>query len=263
MNLLPDTSAVIDGRISAGVADGTYDGATVLIPEAVVAELESQANAGVDTGWDGLAELQRLADLADEGVITVEYTGRRPTDAERETAASGGIDALIRDLAESEGATILTSDQVQSEVAMAKGLSVEYVAPEVVAVEGFAIEDLFDDETMSVHLRTGAPPMAKRGDVGEMTFETVREEPATEEELHEVVERQIVRANYDTRLNEYLRLTSKLDMLREEKSEEELEESDRFEMLTVLAQSLYDDIQEMLDEHDLNADEPEELIEPP
>jgi hypothetical protein len=52
-------------------------------------------------------------------------------------------------------------------------------------------------------------------------------------------------------------------MLREEKSEEELEESDRFEMLTVLAQSLYDDIQEMLDEHDLNADEPEELIEPP
>jgi DNA-binding response OmpR family regulator len=100
-------------------------------------------------------------------------------------------------------------------------------------------------------------------DVVDMPFDDYVVKPATEEELHEVVERQIVRANYDTRLNEYLRLTSKLDMLREEKSEEELEESDRFEMLTVLAQSLYDDIQEMLDEHDLNADEPEELIEPP
>ena len=100
-------------------------------------------------------------------------------------------------------------------------------------------------------------------DVVDMPFDDYVVKPATEEELHEVVERQIVRANYDTRLNEYLRLTSKLDVLREEKSEEELEESDRFEMLTVLAQSLYDDIQEMLDEHDLNADEPEELIEPP
>jgi DNA-binding response OmpR family regulator len=100
-------------------------------------------------------------------------------------------------------------------------------------------------------------------DVVDMPFDDYVVKPATEEELHEVVERQIVRADYHTRLNEYLRLTSKLDMLREEKSEEELEESDRFEMLTVLAQSLYDDIQEMLDEHDLNADEPEELIEPP
>ena len=100
-------------------------------------------------------------------------------------------------------------------------------------------------------------------DVVDMPFDDYVVKPATEEELHEVVERQIVRANYDTRLNEYLRLTSKLDVLREEKSEEELEESDRFEMLTVLAQSLYDDIQEMLDEHDLDADEPEGLIEPP
>ena len=100
-------------------------------------------------------------------------------------------------------------------------------------------------------------------DIVDMPFDDYVVKPATEEELHEVVERQIVRATYDTRLNEYLRLTSKLDVLREEKSEEELEESDRFEMLTVLARSLYDDIQEMLDEHDLDADEPEGLIEPP
>ncbi len=185
MKLVPDTSAVIDGRVSAGVDAREFDDAAVLIPEAVVAELESQANAGVDTGWDGLAELQRLADLADEGAITVEYTGRRPTGSEREEAASGEVDALIRDLAEREGATILTSDQVQSEVAMAKGLDVEYVTPEVANLEPLAIEDFFDPDTMSVHLRTGAPPMAKRGDVGGMSFEAVRDRVSTEEELTE------------------------------------------------------------------------------
>ena len=100
-------------------------------------------------------------------------------------------------------------------------------------------------------------------DVVDMPFDDYVVKPATEEELREVVERQLVRASYDTRLNEYLRLKSKLDVLREEKSEAELEESDRFEMLTVLAQSLYDDIQEMLEEHDLDADEPEELVESP
>jgi ATPase len=185
MKLVPDTSAVIDGRVSAGVDDREFDDAAVLIPEAVVAELEAQANAGVETGWDGLAELQRLADLADEGTITVEYTGRRPTGSEREEAASGEVDALIRDLAEREGATILTSDQVQSEVAMAKGLDVEYVAPEVADLEPLAIEEFFDPDTMSVHLRTGAPPMAKRGDIGGMTFEAVRDRVSTEEELTE------------------------------------------------------------------------------
>jgi ATPase len=184
MKLVPDTSAVIDGRVSAGATEAFAD-ATVLVPEAVVAELESQANGGVETGWDGLTELQRLADLDDDGSITVEYAGRRPTETEQIEAADGAVDALIRDLAEAEDATILTSDRVQSEVASAKGLDVEYVAPEVEAVERLGIEDFFDPDTMSVHLRTGAPPMAKRGDVGEMSFEAVRKEASTEGELRE------------------------------------------------------------------------------
>ena len=184
MKLVPDTSAVIDGRVSAGATEEFAD-ATVLIPEAVVAELEGQANDGVETGWDGLTELQRLADLDSEGSITVEYAGRRPTGSERAEAGRGEVDALIRDLAETEDATILTSDRVQSEVAKAKGVDVEYVAPEVETVERLEIEEYFDPDTMSVHLRSGAPPMAKRGDVGGMSFEAVEDTAATEDQLKE------------------------------------------------------------------------------
>jgi ATPase len=192
MNVVPDTSVVIDGRVSERVSSGDLAGATVSIPEAVVAELESQANEGQDSGWDGLEELQRLADLADAGEIEVEYVGRRPDAIARGAAEEGEIDALIRDLAADMGATFLTSDVVQSEVAKAKGLDVEYVTPRGRDVDRLTIEEFFDDETMSVHLRTDMRPKAKRGEIGDMHYETIREDPVSEDQLrewaHEIVE---------------------------------------------------------------------------
>ncbi|RJT04880.1 PINc/VapC family ATPase [Halococcus sp. IIIV-5B] len=188
MTIVPDTSAVIDGRVSDRVESGAADGATVLVPEAVVAELESQANDGVETGWNGLAELEALVELAADDRIELEYVGRRPAETERASAGEGAVDALIRDLAAEHDATLLTSDRVQSEVARAKGLAVEYLEPEVRTVEGLDIERFFDDETMSVHLKTGVVPMAKRGSIGGMRFEAVSEEPLSEAQLTEWVE---------------------------------------------------------------------------
>ena len=62
MILVPDTSVVIDGRITSMIREGEYNGSTIIIPEAVVAELESQANQGREIGFSGLIELQRLSD---------------------------------------------------------------------------------------------------------------------------------------------------------------------------------------------------------
>ncbi|MFD1644208.1 PINc/VapC family ATPase [Haloarchaeobius litoreus] len=188
MNVVPDTSVVIDGRVSAKVDDGEYEGATIQVPEAVVAELESQANEGFETGWDGLAELQRLADLADEGRIELEYVGTRPDAVERGHAAEGEIDALIRDLAAELGATFLTSDVVQAEVAKAKGLDVEFVSAEVrgkTEIDRLQVQNYFDDETMSVHLKAGAVPMAKRGALGDMHYLKVADEPLSDETMDE------------------------------------------------------------------------------
>ncbi len=63
MNVVPDTSVVIDGRLSERVSpespDETEDdvdltGVHIYVPEAVVGELESQANAGRSVGWRGI-----------------------------------------------------------------------------------------------------------------------------------------------------------------------------------------------------------------
>ena len=185
MELVPDTSVIIDGRISARVEDGEFAGATVVIPEAVVGELESQANDGRQTGWDGLDELRRLAELADDGAVTVEYVGRRPDALEKRDAAEGEIDALIRDVAGDRGATLVTSDEVQERVAEAKGIDVIAIEPEVRDVTELAIEKYFDDQTMSLHLKVGVKPMAKRGSVGEMRYETISDELLSESDLIE------------------------------------------------------------------------------
>jgi ATPase len=186
MNVVPDTSAVIDGRVSERVADGTYEGATVLIPEAVVGELESQANDGLESGWDGLSELKRLADLADDETIRLRYVGERPDGDARSHAHEGDVDALIREVADDRDATLLSSDIVQAEVARAKGIDVEYVEPVARGVvDELPIQDFFTEETMSVHLKTGTKPKAKRGSLGEMRYVTIDEEPTSETQMDE------------------------------------------------------------------------------
>ena len=193
MKLVPDTSVVIDGRLSERIRNGEWEEATILVPEAVVSELEHQANSGLERGWDGIEELGALADLADAGEITVEFIGRAPTIKERDTATEGEIDALIRNLAAEHDATFVTSDIVQGEIADAKGLAVEYIAPKVRTVENLDIEEYFDDQTMSIHLKQGVVPMAKRGSVGDMRFQAIGDALLAEEELAEMA-REIVQS---------------------------------------------------------------------
>jgi ATPase len=52
-------------------------------------------------------------------------------------------------------------------------------------VGALALENFFDPETMSVHLKTGVRPMAKRGTIGEMHYEEIREEVLSEGDLRE------------------------------------------------------------------------------
>ncbi|TKX77429.1 ATPase, partial [Halorubrum sp. SD626R] len=177
---------VVDGRVSERVAAGSYESVTVLVPEAVVGELESQANDGLESGWDGLSELKRLADLADDGTIELRYVGERASGDARSHAHEGDVDALIRDLATDHGATLLSSDIVQAEVARAKGLDVEYVEPVARGVvDDLPIQDFFTDETMSVHLKTDTVPKAKRGQLGEMRYVEIEEEPTDEAQMRE------------------------------------------------------------------------------
>src|SRR5660398_271124 len=164
--IVPDTSVIIDGRITARLKAGEFESARLIISEALVSELEAQANRGRETGFKGLEELKELSDMAKRGEITVEFTGKRPSFEQIKLASGGEIDAMIRGIAFDNNALFITSDRVQSEVARAKGLNVEYLMPLMEELKALAIEDYFTDDTLSVHLKVNVQPCAKRGTVG-------------------------------------------------------------------------------------------------
>jgi len=194
MKLVPDTSVVIDGRITSLIQEGEYSGATIIIPEAVVAELEAQANQGREIGFSGLTELQNLSRFAEEGVIHLEFTGPRPTLDQVKLASGGEIDALIRAVALEHDARFITSDIVQAEVGRAKGLDVTYLRPQQDDLSPLAIDQFFDEQTIAVFLKERVPPMAKKGTIQKMRLERLRESPMSEYELRTLAQEVLERA---------------------------------------------------------------------
>src|SRR3989344_1133447 len=172
--LVPDTSIIIEGLVSKKIESNELKVEEILIHEAILAELEHQANQGRSIGLLGLDELKKIRDLSEQGKFQLRFAGRRPGAAEIRHASLGEIDSLIRELAYDEGATLLTGDKVQSKVGEAKGVKVIYVQPEI-KPKKLTIDKYFDNTTMSVHLRENIYPYAKKGFPGNWKFTVLSE----------------------------------------------------------------------------------------
>jgi len=99
--------------------------------------------------------------------------GVQPTLEEIKLSKEGRVDALIRSTAIEVGGLFVSEDRVQSLIAKAKGLNVEYMYPKTLdpsKLPPLKVEHFFTEDTMSVHLKNGVPPMAKKGPVGNSTL---------------------------------------------------------------------------------------------
>ena len=197
MILVPDTSVLIDGRITSMIKAGEYKGATIIVPEAVIAELEAQANNGREIGFSGLNELQSLVKLADEKIIELKFSGIRPSLEQVKLASGGEIDSMIRGIAIENKARFITSDFVQAEVARAKGLDVIYLKPQVTDFVPLGIDQFFDEHTIAVYLKERVPPSAKKGTISDMKLVRIRDQPVTEYELRNLAQEILERAKRD------------------------------------------------------------------
>lgn len=197
--IVPDTSAVIEGAVTKLLDENDLDYPEIIVPEAVVCELEHQANANREEGLRGLKELQKLQDAEYNGEIAVTFKGKRPTNYDIKYAKSGEIDAIIRDVARSEFGTLLTNDKVQAETAKAQGIAVIYFKQEKKDYGSLKIESLFDDETMSIHLKEGVVPMAKKGSPGNISLVKISDEVMTEELINEYMSEILDRARNDSK----------------------------------------------------------------
>lgn len=172
MDYVPDTSVIVDGRFNSFIKK--KEGSKVILAEAMLAEVEHQANQGRSIGFAALQELKILRKMADSSSIYLEVYGRRPNDWQIDRAKSGEIDEIIRSTAAELGATLVTGDNIQRDLALIKGITVEFLEHPKKVMR--SIEEFFDETTTSVHLKAGQKPFMKKGVPGEVRIERHAEE---------------------------------------------------------------------------------------
>ena len=195
--IVPDTSAIIEGNVEKIIKEKELNYPEIIIPEAVIAELEHQANNQRPTGIRGLENLKILQDLAEIGEIAIRITGRRPTKFEKDNAKLGEIDGLIRDVAKDELALLITSDKIQAKTAEAQGIPVIYYAQEYKGAIDLKIAKFFDEDTMSVHLKENVVPMAKKGKPGHIELVRLADEKFNYKQLENIAEEILEKERYD------------------------------------------------------------------
>ncbi len=181
-----DTSIIIDRKISEIIESEKLKNIEIVIPIAALDELQAQAAKGKEPGFIGLDELKKLREICRKKRIKIRFAGKRPELEDIKLARAGRIDAIIRDVAKNEKGVLYTADYVQALVAEAEGINVCYIPPEI-KTTGLKFEKFFTPDTLSVHLKEGAVPLAKRGKPGKFELVKLQDKKCTKEEIEEII----------------------------------------------------------------------------
>src|ERR671931_2764292 len=94
-----DTSIIIDGEITKMLeACNIEEGSEIIIPLAVLDELQSQASTNKEHGFIGLAEIKKIRELCQKKNVDLRFVGERPSIDDIRLAKHGRIDAIIKDI---------------------------------------------------------------------------------------------------------------------------------------------------------------------
>ncbi len=163
MDYIPDTSVIVDGRFTKFISK-LKEESRIIISEALLAEVEHQANQSRSVGFAALDELTKIRDICKKKNISIEFFGKRPTQWQKINGHNGEIDEIIRSIAMDFNGTLVTGDIVQKSIALLKGIKVTYLEPdEKIAVK---IEHFFEKDTISVHIKSDNFVKIKTGTPG-------------------------------------------------------------------------------------------------
>jgi len=87
-------------------------------------------------------------------------------------------------------------------------------------------------------------------DIIEMPFDDYVSKPVSGEDLYEVIDRLLTSAEYEAKLQEYYKLTTKYATLQANKDDDELEDSEEFQQLTRQREQVQRELRETVDEFD-------------
>ena len=179
-----DTSVIINGQINRRIKAGELRNCEIIVPQVVVDKLYSQASEHRRQGWDGLRMLQDITKNYNGTGISITVHGNHAT-AEDIAVGDDRISGIVVDTARRLRATLYTADTLQQLTAQAEGIEATLI-PTHVERRDLEFIPYFDSNTMSIHLKEGMPPMAKRGGPGSFIMVAIEEEPLTKEKLDQM-----------------------------------------------------------------------------
>lgn len=166
-----DTSVLISQYVSKLLEEGKIEVDEIIIPIQALAELQNQANKGLDKGFVGLREVQKLREYSKKYGFKIIFLGEYPREEDIKNAKKGKIDFLILDIAKQVGGVLFTSDRVLYELALAYGVDARYIS--LMLPEKPSYERFFTEDTMSVHIIEGCKVKRKRGSPGNWYIEEI------------------------------------------------------------------------------------------
>ena len=191
--IVVDTSVIINGQLINQIESGSIQNLEIIIPQAVLDELQSQASGKKEQGFIGLEKIKKLKELSGSFGLDVILKGPHLSTDDIKLAGSGRIDALIADMAKQNDAILYTSDNVQHLVAQAEGIESVFLR-HIVKDESLEFLKFFDADTMSVHLKENQSPLAKKGKPGAFSLTKLSDEVLSRDYL-ELISSQILSAS--------------------------------------------------------------------
>ena len=190
---IPDTSVFLDGSLKELIVKGYLRG-KVLIHSLIVRKFEEDSKRGSALGLLGIKEISDITTtvkkLGLEDYVKVEFTSMLPRGYTVHDYDK--VDEIVRELAREMGLILITSSEVASLICSATGIRHIYTGR---AKEKLEIEKYFDRETLSVHLKEGCIPYAKRGSPGNWKLVPVGYEVLSREYLEKIV-RELIGASF-------------------------------------------------------------------
>lgn len=152
---------------------------TIYLPWMVVSKLKEDMERDDIIKEKILDELNKLKKYSMDKKIVFEYI-------DKNEGVSEDIYHYLLNLSIEKNATILTSDKDKARLINTLGGKAIFIQP--IKIGEPRITRYFDDETMSVHLKEGVPPRAKKGKPGNWIYIDLDKEMLTREELEKLID---------------------------------------------------------------------------
>jgi len=162
------------GYLYRAIEEGPLEG-ELIIPWIIIEEVfEERINPIYREKY--LREMEKLKRKEEEGIIKI-----RVIDVEQSVDYKA-----IYELARKYEATVLTSELNTYRSLKVLNIPVKFLD---YSLEGeLKISEFFDEYTMSVHLKEGVPPKAKKGTPGNWVYTTLSDKPLTREDIIDIID---------------------------------------------------------------------------